>query len=75
MVINRIIEILSDYLEVDTSELDGNTQLYLEYDLSDEDIQSFIEMLETEFDVTIDFDEFTELSTIEEIAEYIESFI
>lgn len=74
MFINKIIDILSEYLEVDSSELDENTLLYLEYDLEDDDIDELIDLLNDEFDIIIDTDEFCELSTIGEINEYIENF-
>lgn len=75
MVIDRIIRVLSDYLEEDSSVLDENTMLFLEYDLEDEDIMDLIDLLNDEFDIEIDFDDFCELSTIEEIAEYIETLM
>lgn len=73
MFIERIINILADYLDANESELDADTKLFLDYDLEDEDIEEIIKNLDEEFDVAIDFDEFCELESIEEIAEYIES--
>lgn len=75
MVSEKIIDILSNFLEEDSSTIDENTQLFLEYDLEDEDIEEIIELLNDEFDIEIDFDDFCELGTIEEIAEYIESLL
>ena len=75
MVSEKIIDILSNFLEEDSSAIDENTQLFLEYDLEDEDIEEIIKLLNDEFDIEIDFDDFCELGTIEEIAEYIESLL
>jgi len=73
MTIERIVKILSDYLDINESEITDDTMLFLEYDLEDEDIEKIIKMLEEEFDISIDMDEFCELSSVEDFAEYIES--
>jgi acyl carrier protein len=75
MVIDKIISLFSDYLEIDTDEISESTMLFLEYDLSDEDVEDIVEMLNDEFDIEIDIDEFCELSTLEEVAEYVESLM
>lgn len=75
MVIDRIIKVLSEFLEIEQYEIDENTMLFLEYDLSDEDIDDIIDLLNEELDIEIDKDEFCELSNIEEFAEYIEGII
>lgn len=73
MLIERIIKVLADYLDTNVSDIEAETKIFLDYDLEDEDIEEIIEKLNEEFDVSIDFDEFCELDSIEDIAEYIES--
>lgn len=73
MVIDKIIQILSEYLDVDEAEITENTMIFMEYDLEDEDVMEIINLLNEEFDIEIDFDELCELSKVEEFAEYIES--
>lgn len=73
MVIEKIIQILSNYFDVDETEITENTMVFMEYDLEDEDVEELIKLLEEEFDIEIDFNELCELSSVEEFAEYIES--
>lgn len=73
MIIDIVISVLSDFLEVEKSEISEDTSLFLEYDLEEEDIETIIEIINNKLDIEIDIDEFCELDTVEEFAEYIES--
>ena len=68
---DRIIEAIAEFLEVSPSDLPGYTSLFMEYDLTEEDVDSLIELLMDKFEIEIDMVEFCELCTIDEIAEYI----
>ena len=56
MVLDKIIAILSEYL--DDIDIDETTMLFMEYDLEDDDIQDIISKIQEELDVEIDNDEF-----------------
>lgn len=72
MIEDIIINLLADYLNVENYELDRNTYLFMEYSLNDFDIEEIIIMLEDEFEITINVNDFNELESIEDIIEYIE---
>lgn len=75
MIEEVIISLLANYLNVCDYELDGSTHLFMEYSLNDSDIEEIIEMLEDEFEIEINPDDFNELESIREIAEYIEYMV
>lgn len=75
MLIERIIKILADYLDANVSDIEEDTKIFMDYDLEDEDIEAVIEKMNDEFDVEIDFSEFCELESVEDIAEYVESLM
>lgn len=73
MVLDKIIEILSRYL--DDIDIDSSTMLFMEYDLDDYDIDSIINSIQDELDIEIDSSEFCDLSSVGEIAEYVEGIM
>lgn len=73
MVLDKIIAILSEYL--DDIDIDETTMLFMEYDLEDDDIHDIISKIQEELDVEIDNDEFCDLSSVNDIAEYVEGIM
>lgn len=72
MIEENIINLIAEYLGVGNYEIDSSTHLSLEYSLSDSDIEEIISILEGEYDINIPLEDFNELDSIREIAEYIE---
>lgn len=73
MILDKIIAILSEYL--DDIDIDETTMLFMEYDLEDDDIQDIISRIQEELDVEIDSDEFCDMSSVNDIAEYVEEIM
>lgn len=75
MIEENLINILADFLGVDTDDLDYNTNIYNEFNLTEEDICEIICILDDEFEIEINKDDFEDISTIRELSELIEDLI
>lgn len=75
MVREKVLETIADFLYLDSSEVDEETNLDLEYALTDDDMHLLKKRLETLFDIEIDDADFDNFGTVGEIIDYIENEI
>ena len=70
-MLERIIEILSQYSDYDKSKINRDTSLVLDLGLSSLDVLKIVLKLEEEFNVEFEEDELQDLTTVGDLEDYI----
>lgn len=71
-MIDKVIEILAEFTEMDTSDMNESTELVNDMGLNSLDVMNVVVAFEDEFDIEIPDRIIKDLQTIGDIAEYIE---
>ena len=71
-MIDKVIEILAEFTEMGTAEMNENTELVNDMGLNSLDVMNVVVAFEDEFDIEIPDRIIKDLQTIGDIAEYIE---
>ena len=72
-MLDRLKEILAQYVEVDPEEITEDSRLVEDLGLSSFALMSLMGDVEEQFGITIDETELTDVHTIKDVMEYIES--
>lgn len=75
MIEDNLIKLLANYLSVEEEDLSSYTNIYNEFNLTDADIEELIGIIEDEFEISINRDDFDSVSTIRELSELVEDSI
>lgn len=71
-MIDKVIEILAEFTEMDTADMNESTELVNDMGLNSLDVMNVVVAFEDEFDIEIPDRIIKDLQTIGDIAEYIE---
>lgn len=71
-MIDKVIEILAEFTEMDTADMNETTELVNDMGLNSLDVMNVVVAFEDEFDIEIPDRIIKDLQTIGDIAEYIE---
>ena len=74
MIFNKVKDILSDYIDMDSNEIKLETRLAEELGLNSYEFMSVIGEIEEEFDVELDEREIVKLISIADLLDYISNF-
>lgn len=75
MIQEQIIDIFSEFLYIDSEEIEPDTDILNSYEFSDTDIEDIIDELNNTFEIKIKKALFIEMENIQEITEYIEDLM
>lgn len=75
MIQEQIIDIFSEFLYIDSDEIESDTDILNSYEFSDTDIEDIIDELNNTFEIKIKKALFIEMENIQEITEYIEDLM
>lgn len=71
-MLEKLTELLADQLKMDVAAIEPDKKLKEDLGVDSLDLFEFVMACEEEFDVEVNTDEVSELTTLEEIAAYIE---
>lgn len=71
-MLEKVIKILSEQLEISESEINGDSNLQEDLDADSLDVMEIVMELEEEFDIEIDDEDVTKITTPNQIVKYIE---
>ena len=74
MIFNKVKDILSDYIDMDSNEIKLETRLAEDLGLNSYEFMSVIGEIEDEFDVELDEREIVKLISIADLLDYISNF-
>ena len=74
MIFNKVKDILSDYIDLDSNEIKLETRLAEDLGLNSYEFMSVIGEIEEEFDVELDEREIVKLISIADLLDYISNF-
>ena len=74
MIFNKVKDILSDYIDMDSNEIKLETRLAEDLGLNSYEFMSVIGEIEEEFDVELDEREIVKLISIADLLDYISNF-
>ena len=74
MIFNKVKDILSDYIDMDSNEIKLETRLAEDLGLNSYEFMSVIGEIEVEFDVELDEREIVKLISIADLLDYISNF-
>ena len=74
MIFNKVKDILSDYIDMDSNEIKLETRLAEDLGLNSYEFMSVIGEIEEEFDVEVDEKAVLNIITIEDLLDYISNF-
>lgn len=74
MIFNKVKDILSDYIDMDSNEIKLETRLAEDLGLNSYEFMSVIGEIEEEFDVEVDEREIVKLISIADLLDYISNF-
>ena len=74
MIFNKVKDILSDYIDMDSNEVKLETRLAEDLGLNSYEFMSVIGEIEEEFDVELDEREIVKLISIADLLDYISNF-
>ena len=74
MIFNKVKDILSDYIDMDSNEIKLETRLAEDLGLDSYECMSVIGEIEEEFDVELDEREIVKLISIADLLDYISNF-
>ena len=74
MIFNKVKDILSDYIDMDSNEIKLGTRLAEDLGLNSYEFMSVIGEIEEEFDVELDEREIVKLISIADLLDYISNF-
>lgn len=74
MIFNKVKDILSDYIDMDSNEIKLETRLAEDLGLNSYEFMSVIGEIEEEFDVELDEREIVKLISISDLLDYISNF-
>ena len=74
MIFNKVKDILSDYIDMDSNEIKLETRLAEDLGLNSYEFTSVIGEIEEEFDVELDEREIVKLISIADLLDYISNF-
>lgn len=74
MIFNKVKDILSDYIDIDSNEIKLETRLAEDLGLNSYEFMSVIGEIEEEFDVELDEREIVKLISIADLLDYISNF-
>lgn len=74
MIFNKVKDILSDYIDMDSNEIKLETRLAEDLGLNSYEFMSVIVEIEEEFDVELDEREIVKLISIADLLDYISNF-
>ena len=74
MIFNKVKDILSDYIDMDSNEIKLETSLAEDLGLNSYEFMSVIGEIEEEFDVELDEREIVKLISIADLLDYISNF-
>jgi acyl carrier protein len=75
LIQEQIIDIFSEFLYIDSDEIESDTDILNSYEFSDTDIEDIIDELNNTFEIKIKKALFIEMENIQEITEYIEDLM
>lgn len=70
---DRVINLIADTLEIDTSEINEESNLVSDLEIESLDLVSLVVAFENEFDIEIADNDIKNLQTVKDIIEYIEN--
>ena len=70
---DKLVDIMLDYIEVDKEDITMDSRFMEDLGFTSFDFMSMLGELEEEFDIEIDQDEITEIQTVGQAVEYLES--
>ncbi len=74
-MLERVIDILAEYTELDKEKITGKTGLVTDLELSSLDVINLVVAFEDEFDIEIPDQKIKELVTVGDIVEYLEKTV
>ena len=74
MIFNKVKDILSDYIDMDSNEIKLETRLAEDLGLNSYEFMSVIGEIEEEFDLELDEREIVKLISIADLLDYISNF-
>lgn len=74
MIFNKIKEILSKYIDMDSDEIKLETRLAEDLGLNSYEFMSIVGEVEEEFDIEVDEKEILRLVTVADLLDYISNF-
>ena len=74
MIFNKVKDILSDYIDMDSNEIKLETRLAEDLGLNSYEFMSVIGEIEEEYDVELDEREIVKLISIADLLDYISNF-
>ena len=74
MIFNKVKDILSDYIDMDSNEIKLETRLAEDLGLNSYEFMSVIGEIDEEFDVELDEREIVKLISIADLLDYISNF-
>ena len=74
MIFNKVKDILSDYIDMDSNEIKLETRLAEDLGLNSYELMSIIGEVEEEFDLEVDEKEILKLVSIADLLDYISNF-
>lgn len=71
MIRKTIIGMLADQINYDPSEINGNSMLYDDLDLSKDEFDTVLSLVEDEFDIVVPELDYLEFATVNDIISYV----